>query len=82
MVIIVVYSDKVAFTLSINLRIKPFGKVADRYNWDWICDIYSPVSLSGQNWKFTFGENYFLRTSVKLGTYNDGYWKGANWAEL
>ncbi|RCX16321.1 thienamycin biosynthesis protein ThnN [Anaerobacterium chartisolvens] len=31
-----------------GIRIKPFGKVADRYNWDWICDIQSPASLSGQ----------------------------------
>ncbi|MEW6621163.1 MAG: AMP-dependent synthetase [bacterium] len=30
------------------IRIKPFGKVADIYNWDWLCDIQSPEALSGQ----------------------------------
>lgn len=31
-----------------GIRIKPFGKVAEKYNWDWICDIHSPAALSGQ----------------------------------
>lgn len=31
-----------------GVRVKPFGKVAEKYNWDWISDIHSPASLSGQ----------------------------------
>ena len=31
-----------------GIRVKPFGKVAEKYNWDWICDIHSPAALSGQ----------------------------------
>lgn len=31
-----------------GVRIRPYGKFAEKYNWDWICDIHSPVSLSGQ----------------------------------
>lgn len=31
-----------------GIRVKPFGKTAKKYNWDWIGDIHSPASLSGQ----------------------------------
>ena len=31
-----------------GIRVKPFGKVAGKYDWDWIGDIHSPASLSGQ----------------------------------
>ena len=30
------------------LRIKPYGKFADQYDWDWIADPHSPESISGQ----------------------------------
>ncbi|AJQ26595.1 hypothetical protein [Pelosinus fermentans] len=30
------------------VRIKPFGKFASTYNWDWISDPHSPAGLSGQ----------------------------------
>lgn len=29
-------------------RVKPYGKYADIYNWDWLGDPHSPESLSGQ----------------------------------
>lgn len=31
-----------------GVRVKPFGKFAEKYNWDWICDVQSPAALSGQ----------------------------------
>lgn len=32
----------------LGTRIKPFGKYADRYPWDWLGDPHSPQSISGQ----------------------------------